>query len=94
MESFDFGEEKEEEERGTTDQPQQEKQKIMLTIKRVATLVSFNQELEQATGCGRDCLGSCCMPGQYTFFTQSIMFSYPSFFAHHFLFTLLYYSLG
>jgi hypothetical protein len=35
----------------------------MLTIKRVATLVSINQELEQAAGCGKDCLGSCCMPG-------------------------------
>ncbi|CAM6062060.1 unnamed protein product [Sphagnum tenellum] len=48
----------------------------MLTIKRVATLVSFNQELEQATGCGRDCLGSCCMPGAklplYTFRRQQI----------------------
>jgi hypothetical protein len=35
----------------------------MLTIKRVPTLVSINQDLEQAAGCGKDCLGSCCMPG-------------------------------
>ncbi|KAG0598711.1 hypothetical protein M758_12G095300 [Ceratodon purpureus] len=43
----------------------------MLTIKRVETVVSINQQLDQAPGCGRDCLGNCCIPGAklplYTF---------------------------
>lgn len=43
----------------------------MLTIRRVETLVSINQQLDQAPGCGRDCLGNCCIPGAklplYTF---------------------------
>lgn len=43
----------------------------MLTIKRVETMVSINQQLDQAPGCGRDCLGNCCIPGAklplYTF---------------------------
>lgn len=40
---------------------------IMLTMKRVPTLVSMNQE----KNCGRNCLGTCCLPGAvfplYTF---------------------------
>lgn len=48
----------------------------MLTIKRVETIVSINQQLDQAPGCGRDCLGNCCIPGQ-----SSISHSHsPSFF--------------
>lgn len=43
----------------------------MLTIKRVETLISINQQLDQVQGCGRDCLGDCCIPGAklplYTF---------------------------
>jgi GDP-L-galactose phosphorylase len=35
----------------------------MLTIKRVETVVSMHQQLEQVPGCGRDCLGTCCIPG-------------------------------
>ncbi|MQM20551.1 hypothetical protein Taro_053572 [Colocasia esculenta] len=35
----------------------------MLTIKRVATVVSNLQEAaESAGGCGRNCLGKCCLP--------------------------------
>lgn len=43
----------------------------MLTIKRVETVVSMHQQLDQTPGCGRDCLGNCCIPGAklplYTF---------------------------
>jgi len=43
----------------------------MLTIKRVETVVSMHQQLDLAPGCGRDCLGNCCLPGAklplYTF---------------------------
>ncbi|KAJ8761213.1 hypothetical protein K2173_001269 [Erythroxylum novogranatense] len=46
----------------------------MLTIKKVATLVSNYQEVnshESIDGCGRNCLGNCCLPGSnlplYTF---------------------------
>jgi hypothetical protein len=35
----------------------------MLTIKRVETVVSMHQQLDQTPGCGRDCLGNCCIPG-------------------------------
>lgn len=35
----------------------------MLTIKRVPTVVSNFQEAAEALGCGRNCLGKCCLPG-------------------------------
>ncbi|KAJ4961505.1 hypothetical protein NE237_021415 [Protea cynaroides] len=36
----------------------------MLTIKRVPTVVSnFQEEAFQSSGCGRNCLGKCCVPG-------------------------------
>lgn len=39
----------------------------MLTIKRVPTLVSNYQEdvpeSNNVVGCGRNCLGKCCLPG-------------------------------
>lgn len=35
----------------------------MLTIRRVATVVSnYQEEVAEALGCGRSCLGSCCLP--------------------------------
>nr|DAD32095.1 TPA_asm: hypothetical protein HUJ06_010945 [Nelumbo nucifera] len=35
----------------------------MLTIKRVPTVVSnFQEESPEALGCGRNCLGKCCVP--------------------------------
>ncbi|XP_077253184.1 GDP-L-galactose phosphorylase 1-like [Tasmannia lanceolata] len=34
----------------------------MLTIKRVPTVVSNYQEDEETLGCGRNCLGKCCLP--------------------------------
>ncbi|CAA7400372.1 unnamed protein product [Spirodela intermedia] len=34
----------------------------MLTIKRVPTVVSNFQEAEESLGCGRSCLGKCCLP--------------------------------
>lgn len=44
---------------------------MKLTIKRVPTVVSNYQEDAAATagerpraGCGRDCLGDCCLPGE------------------------------
>ena len=42
----------------------------MLTIKRVATVVSNYQEDDSdkgTLGCGRNCLGSCCLPGLFSF---------------------------
>ncbi|XP_002976520.2 GDP-L-galactose phosphorylase 1 [Selaginella moellendorffii] len=36
----------------------------MLTIRRIPTIVSNYQEsLESKIGCGKNCLGSCCIPG-------------------------------
>ncbi|CAA7396704.1 unnamed protein product [Spirodela intermedia] len=34
----------------------------MLTIKRVPTVVSNFQETAESLGCGRNCLGKCCLP--------------------------------
>ncbi|KAK9115301.1 hypothetical protein Syun_022098 [Stephania yunnanensis] len=35
----------------------------MLTIKRVPTVVSnYQEESSESTGCGRNCLGNCCLP--------------------------------
>lgn len=34
-------------------------------IKRVPTVVSNYQEEEAPLGCGRNCLGRCCLPGTY-----------------------------
>lgn len=43
----------------------------MLTIKRIPTFVSIYQDVVEQPGCGRNCLGSCCIPGAklpvYTF---------------------------
>lgn len=43
----------------------------MLTIKRIPTIVSIYQDAEEQPGCGRNCLGRCCIPGAnlpvYTF---------------------------
>jgi len=43
----------------------------MLTIKRCPTIVSNYQEGSEGLGCGRNCLGQCCVPGSklplYTF---------------------------
>ncbi|GLJ11278.1 hypothetical protein SUGI_0150220 [Cryptomeria japonica] len=43
----------------------------MLTIKRCPTVVSLHQEGSEGLGCGRNCLGQCCVPGSklplYTF---------------------------
>lgn len=43
----------------------------MLTIKRCPTVVSLHQEGSEGLGCGRNCLGHCCVPGSklplYTF---------------------------
>lgn len=36
----------------------------MLTIKRVPTVVSLHQEDSENQGCGKECLGSCCITGQ------------------------------
>lgn len=54
----------------------------MLTIKRVATVVSNYQEegsgtgLDQrALGCGRNCLAKCCLPG----ILQNFLFYFSSF---------------
>jgi hypothetical protein len=35
---------------------------MKLTIRRVPTVVSNYQE--DAVGCGRNCLGDCCLPGK------------------------------
>eukprot|EP00270_Netrium_digitus_P021639 TRINITY_DN9371_c0_g1_i1.p1 TRINITY_DN9371_c0_g1~~TRINITY_DN9371_c0_g1_i1.p1 ORF type:complete len:483 (+),score=143.75 TRINITY_DN9371_c0_g1_i1:521-1969(+) len=35
----------------------------MLTIKRIPTVVSINDEDGGGKGCGRDCLGACCIAG-------------------------------
>lgn len=44
----------------------------MLTIKRIPTIVSFYQDGVERPGCGRNCLGPCCIPGAklpvYTFY--------------------------
>lgn len=37
---------------------------VKLTIKRVPTVLSNYQE-EGGGGCGRNCLGDCCLPGAY-----------------------------
>lgn len=35
----------------------------MLTIKRVPTVVSnYQEEASESLGCGRNCLGHCCLP--------------------------------
>uniref|UniRef100_A0A1D1Y3B8 GDP-D-glucose phosphorylase 1 n=1 Tax=Anthurium amnicola TaxID=1678845 RepID=A0A1D1Y3B8_9ARAE len=34
----------------------------MLTIKRVPTVVSNFQDVAESIGCGRNCLGKCCLP--------------------------------
>eukprot|EP00253_Pinus_taeda_P030284 PITA_30284 len=43
----------------------------MLTIKRCPTILSNYQEGSEGLGCGRNCLGQCCLPGSklplYTF---------------------------
>jgi hypothetical protein len=36
---------------------------MKLTIRRVPTVVSNYQE-DGAAGCGRNCLGDCCLPGE------------------------------
>lgn len=35
----------------------------MLTIKRIPTIVSIYQDSVERPGCGRNCLGTCCIPG-------------------------------
>eukprot|EP00252_Welwitschia_mirabilis_P015000 TRINITY_DN330_c1_g5_i1.p1 TRINITY_DN330_c1_g5~~TRINITY_DN330_c1_g5_i1.p1 ORF type:complete len:442 (+),score=68.84 TRINITY_DN330_c1_g5_i1:773-2098(+) len=35
----------------------------MLTIKRCPTIVSLYHDGTEASGCGRNCLGECCIPG-------------------------------
>lgn len=35
----------------------------MLTIKRIPTIVSIYQDSVVRPGCGRNCLGTCCIPG-------------------------------
>lgn len=43
----------------------------MLTIKRCPTILSNYQDGSKGLGCGRNCLGQCCVPGSklplYTF---------------------------
>jgi len=60
----------------------------MLTIKRVATVVSNYQEeggekdnaavaVEgEAKGCGRNCLGKCCVPGKSPVITLFLSFPF------------------
>jgi hypothetical protein len=38
---------------------------VKLTIKRVPTVLSNYQEEGGGGGCGRNCLGDCCLPGAY-----------------------------
>lgn len=49
----------------------------MLTIKRCPTVVSLHQEGLEGRGCGRNCLGQCCVPGSklplYTFKRREIL---------------------
>lgn len=56
------------------------KEENMLTIKRVATVLSNYQEEEEEdidseiiVGCGKKCLGKCCLPGT-PFFVRSHQF--------------------
>jgi hypothetical protein len=43
----------------------EEEMEVKLTIKRVPTVLSNYQEEGGARGCGRNCLGDCCLPGAY-----------------------------
>jgi hypothetical protein len=47
---------------------------MKLTIRRVPTVVSNYQE-DAAAGCGRNCLGDCCLPGEppTLFFSSSAL---------------------
>lgn len=53
----------------------------MLTIKRVPTLVSNYQEDDASQdnvtlGCGRNCLGKCCLPGTFSLLLLFRLFSF------------------
>lgn len=51
----------------------------MLTIKRVPTVVSNYREdaPAEAAGCGRNCLGKCCLPGERFALTLTLAASAP-----------------